>query len=341
MWLQLDEHGRRNGDHHADSAVLSRSARSSWNEFLAKVQKEPIYVILGVQGSGTNLLRDILDSSLNFSVIKDKSIIYNAASKIGPCASAEAAARQFGVICSRLFPSGLTRKTSRRIKSNASFDNIAQHFDPTRITCAADLAHFVYAYGAFSNRTTLMAIKSDDLWETIGHIDMVLPNRRIVLLTRDFRDNLLSITKKDFGPVEPLVAARYVKHRFAYYEAEYHRTSRNHRFHVRYEELLTAPDAFVDRFTRQFALDSEGHTPLAVDTGRIRSGNVRKWSGLRTRQLAHCEAILRQELLTYGYGIECDLVEPPDVATWLAAKGSDTIKRIPQKMRRVASRLRT
>jgi hypothetical protein len=45
-----------------------------------------------------------------------------------------------------------------------------------------------------------MAIKSDDLWETIGHIDMVLPNRRIVLLTRDFRDNLLSITKKDSDP---------------------------------------------------------------------------------------------------------------------------------------------
>ena len=83
-----------------------------------------------------------------------------------------------------------------------------------------------------------MAIKSDDLWETIGHIDAVLPNRRIVLLTRDFRDNLLSITNKDFGPVEPLIAARYVKTRFARYDREYQRTPDAQRIHVRYEDLL-------------------------------------------------------------------------------------------------------
>lgn len=320
-------------------AAVSDPSAASFRALLATVAAQPVYVILGVQGSGTNLLRSILAAAFNFSVVQDQSLVYNAALGVGPNPSPQTVRRQFDVIRSRLFPSALTRKTQRRIKSNSSFEGIEDHFDPAVITCGADLARFVYAYSASMRGTTLMAIKSDDLWETIDHIDSVLPERRIVLLTRDFRDNLLSITKKGFGPVEPLVAAGYVKERFAHYDAEYRRTPPEHRFHVRYEDLLEAPDAFVARFRDHFGLAKPGDALPSVDTGRIRRNNVRKWAAMSARELAHCEAILHDELRDYGYVRECDPVDAPGTLTWLRARGRDAVWRVPQKLRSLATRL--
>jgi hypothetical protein len=222
--------------------------------FFEKARHEPLYVILGVQGSGTNLLRRILLGSFDFSIIQDQSIIYNAAAALGPDPTTEAVRRQFEFVRSRLLPTTLTRKTKRLVRGNATFDGIGDYFDAACIRSAADFARFIYVYGAFTRGTPLMAIKSDDLWENIGRIDEVLPNRRIVLLTRDFRDNLLSITKKDFGPIEPIIAAQYVKERFACYDAEFRRTRPEDRFHVRYEDLLEAPDVFVSGFRKHFHL---------------------------------------------------------------------------------------
>ena len=324
----------------ASRSTGNARAGSSFPAFYAAVKGQPIYVILGVQGSGTNLLRSLLVRAFNFLIVQDQALIYNAALRAGQQPSAETVRREFEAIRSRLFPSALTRKTSRRIKSNALYEGIETHFDPAKIASGADLAHFVYAYGAFSLGTSLMAIKSDDLWETIGQIDTVLPNRRIILLTRDFRDNLLSITKKDFGPIEPLVAARYVKDRFAFYDAEYRRTAPEERLHVRYEELLQEPDAFVARFGEHFGLRAQGNSPPPVDKTRIRRHNVRKWASLTPRELAQCEAILRDELHSYGYGTECEPVDPPDSAAWLLASGRDAVKRIPQKLGGVVRRLR-
>jgi hypothetical protein len=319
------------------SSAASRAI--SFSEFFMRMKKEPIYVILGVQGSGTNLLRSLLVRAFNFSFVQDQSLVYNAALSLGQAPPAAAVRQQFDGLYERLFPSALTRKTSRRIKSNSSYEGIDQHFDPELVRSGADLAHFVYAYGAYTRGTTLMAIKSDDLWETIAGIDTVLPNRRIILLTRDFRDNLLSITQKDFGPIDPLVAARYVKQRFAHYDAEYRRTNSAERLHVRYEELLDAPDAFVARFRQQF-LSGTAQPPPPVDQGRIRRNNKRKWASLSRRQLALCEAILRDELNEYGYGTECEPVPPPGTAAWLLAGGRDAVKRVPQKLGGVAKRLR-
>jgi hypothetical protein len=313
---------------------------STFAAFYAAVRQAPIYVILGVQGSGTNLLRSVLDSAFNFAVVQDKSLVYNAALKVGSNPSPEAVRRQFDAIVARLFPSAITRKTSRRIKANVSYDGIEEAFAQAAIRSGSDLAHFVYAYGAFSRGSTLMAIKSDDLWETISGIDTVLPNRRIVLLTRDFRDNLLSITNKNFGPKEPLVAARYVKDRFAFYDAEYRRMPPERRFHVRYEDLLESPDLFVTRFRQHFGLGDHGWTPPPVNRSRIKSDNTRKWGSLTARQLAQCEAILRDELHAYGYGTESEASDPPGLATWLVARGRDTVRRVPQKVGAVVARLR-
>jgi hypothetical protein len=110
--------------------------------------------------------------------------------------------------------------------------------------------------------------------------------------------------------------------------------------HVRYEELLEEPDAFVARFAEHFGLRPQGEAPPPVDKSRIRRTNVRKWASLTPRELAQCEAILRDELNAYGYGTECQAVEPPDSGTWIVARGRDAVKRIPQKLGGVVRRLR-
>ena len=75
-------------------------------------------------------------------------------------------------------------------------------------------------------------------------IDAVLPNRRLLLITRDFRDNLLSVAGKEFGPVEPLCAAQYVKKQIDRYAAEYRRTG-NRALHVKFETLVSSPEVVL------------------------------------------------------------------------------------------------
>jgi hypothetical protein len=310
-----------------------------FKEFFAAAREMPIYVILGVQGSGTNLLRSILVDAFNFSVVQDQSLVFEAAVDVGPQPSPESVRRHFEHLRARALPSTITRKTRRHVKTNGSFEGIQDHFDTDVIRTGTDLAYFMYAYSAFSLGTTLMAIKSDDLWENIHHLDAVLPNRRVVLLTRDFRDNLLSITKKHFGPIDPLVSASYVKRRFAFYEAEYRRTPEAHRLHVRYEDLLETPDQVVAAFRDRFHLGGDAASPPAVNQGRIRRNNRRKWASLTQQELALCEAVLRDELITYGYGTECEPVPPPGPATWLMARSRDAAQRVPQKLQDFAARL--
>jgi hypothetical protein len=311
----------------------------SFPAFFAQMRSEPVYVILGVQGSGTNLLRSILDPTFNFSVVQDQALVYNAALRLGQSPSAEAVRREFDGMLPRLLPTAIARKTLRRIKTNGSFEGIAAHFNPSVIASGTDLAYFVYAYSAYSRNSSLMAIKSDDLWETIAPIDAVLPNRRIILLTRDFRDNLLSITNKDFGPVDPLIAARYVKTRFAHYDREYRRTSDALRIHVRYEDLLDEPDAFVSRFRAHFGIGGAGDSVPPVNTGRIRRGNMKKWATIPAATLAHCEAVLHDELLAYGYQPECERPDAPGTLIWCRAEAWDAMKRVPQKLRALSRRL--
>jgi hypothetical protein len=306
--------------------------------FFARARHEPIYVILGVQGSGTNLLRRLLDTAFDFSVVQDQSVVFNVARSLGTQPSADAIARAFEGLRSRMLPSAFERKTLRRVKSNGSFEGVDRAFDPSLVTTGADLAQFVYAYSGYSRGSLRLAIKSDDLWETIGDIDAVIPNRRIILLTRDLRDNLLSITNKDFGPKDPLVAAAYVKERFGRYDAEYQRTPADRRFHVTFEELLEAPEDFVARFWTHFHLGAPGEAPPAIATEKIRRNNKRKWAVLAPRQLEAVEAVLRDELVRYGYELDTQAAPEPSSAEWMSARLRDTLQRVPQKIQKVAAR---
>lgn len=307
-------------------------------DFFERARSVPVLVVLGVQGAGTNLLRKLLVGAFGFSVLLDKAIVFNAAAALGPEPSADDVRRQFKRMLVHLNPSPITRKTRVLIKSNASYAGIYEHFDPTTMKSAADLALLVYAYGAYVLGTDRMAVKSDDLWEHIDQIDAVVPNRRVILLTRDFRDNLLSITRKDFGPIEPLVAANFVRRQFARYEAEYERTPPAHRLHVRYEDLLSAPRDVVHRFSEHFGLAMCPEGSVAVDRLQIRTGNTRKWPGLEPRQLAGCQGILRDELLRYAYERELSS-SVPSTATLAMARGRDIFKRVPVKLLKIGKRL--
>ena len=316
------------------------SPDTSFAAFEKLVEAEPIFVVLGVQGSGTNLLCRILERAFHFSVIEDGSLIFKAAARLGADPSPEQVRQAFALIHSRLAPSPFVRKTRRLIKANADYAGLDQRFDPRAIRTGADLARFVYGYGAFRLGTSRMAIKSDDLWEDIEHIDEVLPRRRVVLLTRDFRDNSLSVAGKDFGPIEPLNAAWYVKQRFACYESEYRRTLPEHRALVRYEDLLESPLSVVEQLGRHFAMPTVDGGRDAVGALNIRRGNLRKWTAIRPRTLEHVEAVLRDELTTYGYAPAAECGAPPGAAVWAATTVSDAFKRVGQKGRRLVKRLK-
>jgi hypothetical protein len=312
---------------------------SPFTSFAERVAAEPVFVVLGVQGSGTNLLSRILRRAFKFLLIEDGSVIFNAAARLGSNPSAAQIRRAFDLIHSRLVPSTVVRKTCRVIKVNADYADLDRHFDADAVRCGADFARFVYTYGAYRLGTSRIAIKSDDLWEGIGHIDDVLPNRRVILLTRDFRDNLLSVSKKDFGPIEPLTAAWYVKTQFAHYDAEYRRTPHAHRYFIRYEDLLESPLSVVRGLSAHFGLPCVAGGEGAVEALNIRRGNVRKWNTLGARTLGHVEAVLREELTAYDYGLTTGGAQPPGAGIWAIAAASDSLKRVAQKSKRFVKHL--
>jgi hypothetical protein len=312
---------------------------NTFAEYRNQVADEPVWVVLGVQGSGTNLLSRVLERAFGFSLIEDGAVIFKAAARLGDKPARAAVRREYGVVRSRLLPSTLTRKTRRLVKSNTDFNGIDDHFDPALVSSGADLARFVYGYGAFKLGTTRMAIKSDDLWEDIDRIDTVLPTRRIILLSRDFRDNALSVSNKDFGPIEPLIAARFVKRQFAIYEAEYRRTAPMDRYHLRYEDLLESPVAVVRALSAHFHLPFVENWEPSLSALHIRRGNTEKWRGLPPRLLGSVEAMLTGELRRYGYGLTTRAASQPTRPAWAAALASDAFRRVGQKSRHIAKRL--
>jgi hypothetical protein len=313
----------------------------SFASFHERQKHEPVFVILGGQGSGTNMLSRILVRGFKFATVHDGSVVFNMCAKLGNAPSINDVRRQYAALRPRLLPDALTRKTRRLVFSNANFDRIDDSFDPATIKSAADMTRFVYSYAAFSLGTDRTLVKSDDLWETINRMDDVIPNRRIILITRDFRDELLSIAGGDFGPVEPLVAARYVKERFRHYQREYDRTPPEHRLHVRYEDVLESALAFVQKVAAHFGIEMVPGGEESVTAVKIRPSRVKKWARLDPTLLGHLESILGDELRACGYETGSEHPTPPDGATWMIATTKDAFKRIPQKIERVLRRLRS
>jgi hypothetical protein len=307
--------------------------------YLESTKDEPVYVILGVQGSGTNMLGRLLRRFYNFSVLRDRSMVFNAAARLGRAPTSDAIRREIQEFTSRAFPSSMRRKTGKILIDYEAFPDVKAVLRPEAVKTGTDFARLIYAYRGYRLNTDRMAIKSDDLWENIEAIDDVLPNRRIILITRDFRDNLLSVSGKDFGPIEPLAAAQFVKHQLSYYAPEFRRAGSS-AFHVKFETLVSAPRQFFEEFTSHFQLAPTIDPDAAVRELRIRPNKTQKWKSLSSRELAWCEGILYDELLEFGYTPESPDRVLPGRRALMAAAARDAIKRVPQKLRHVVARAR-
>jgi len=312
---------------------------TDFKDYLERTGNEPVYVILGVQGSGTNFLGRILKRFFGFSLLRDRSMVFNAAARLGHAPTRHAIDREIRRFLARAFPSMIRRKTGRVLGDYTAFPGIAAELRPELVGDGASFARLIYAYRAYCLGTSRMAIKSDDLWETIGAIDDVLPNRRTILITRDFRDNLVSVSDKSFGPIDPVRAAGYVKRRFGAYAAEFRRAGQNG-YHVKFETLVTTPLQFLEGFSEHFQLAPTVDLEAAVQGLGIRPAKTQKWRRLSSRQLAWCEGILQRELMEFGYVPESEAPVVPGKSALLAATARDISWRVPQKIRRFFDRIR-
>lgn len=321
--------------------AMPRVDGSSFREFFDRSRCQPIYVILGVQGSGTNLLGRRLTKLFGFSVMRDRSAVFNAAAKLGPNPTRAEVEREVARFRELVSPSAVRRKLSKSvIRKNDPLQGIASELRPEVIRSGADFARLIYTYRAFSLGAAHIAIKSDDLWENIHLIDEVIPNRRIIFLTRDFRDNLLSVGGKQFGPIEPLCAAKYVKHQLSHYIREYRRAGPAG-YHVKYEALVGDARRLAGDLAAHFGLIPRLDLDLAVPALKARPDKVGKWRRLPEQQLAWCEGLLHDELLEFGYPFASSSPAMPGRARMLLAEARDRVKRVPQKVRRVIARLKS
>jgi hypothetical protein len=315
--------------------------QAGFRQYFERTRNEPIYVILGVQGAGTNLLGRLLKKLFNFSVMRDRSMVFNAAARLGPSPSAADVEREIRAFKEAVWPSALRRKTSKNvIRKNQPLQGLAAVLQPSAIRTGADFARLIYSYRAYSMGASHIGIKSDDLWENLHLIDQVIPNRRVILLTRDFRDNLVSVGGKQFGPIEPLCAAEYVKKQVLHYAAEYRRAGASG-YHLKYETLLNSTRQFIDDFSAHFGLRPAVDPEIAVPKLRFRPNKIGKWKSLPAQQLAWCEGILRDQLLEFGYPLSAASPTPPPASRMLVARARDKARRFPQKVRRMAARMRS
>jgi hypothetical protein len=299
---------------------------------------ESVCVLLGVQGSGTNLLSRLLRRAFNLSVLHDQAFVVRVAASLDARPTTQELEAALRRVRAAMFPGPLRRRLAQAsFHRDPRLAGIEDYFRAAAPATPAEFARFVYAYRAFRTGRAGMAIKSDDVWAHIDAFDRVLPHRRIVLLTRDFRDNAISIVHKPFGPRTPAIAAGYVRDRFAYYERAY-REHAGGGTHVRFEDLVNAPAATIRRVGAAVGLGA-----LAGDAWLegfpIRTGRVGRWRQLPPRQLAWCETVLRRELLAYDY----ELATPAsfEASAWDRGweRAADIVLRVPQKLRQLQKRV--
>lgn len=320
------------------SVVAPPVVAEGFPAFLAASRGQPIYVIFGVQGSGTNLLVRLLTRVFGASIFQDQSLVVRAAGAVPRQASRAAIDRQFQEIASHMFPTAWQRRRRRRLlHRDEQFDGIREQYAAADVRSGADLAHFVYAYRAFVRDGRLMGIKSDDIWAHLDVLDEVLPNRRVILLTRDFRDNAVSVAGKHFGPVEPLAAARFVRDRFVRYEAEYRRHP-SLGWHVRFEDLVAAPLETMAAFGRRFGVAAAQDPAHALATLTIRPGRVGRWRELSARDRAWCESALGDPLVRFGYLASPPPHAEPTFAQACALRVRDAAARVPAKLTHLRTR---
>lgn len=308
---------------------------TSFHDFeqtLAHFRTKTQYIILGCQGSGTNLVSRLLTRLFAFSVVHDRSLIYNTALALGPKPTPRQVQHKLWYVHRHLFPGPIAKRLQLKhyYHQGPRYANIEHFFDVCKLTSAADFANFFYSYHAWLMDARNKAIKSDDIWQTIDKLDCVFPNPKVFLVVRDPRDIALSICNKTFGPCNPYVAARYVRQRVDIYRNEAQKRP-DDTLIVRYETLLAEPERVVQEIQSRFGLEPVNNWSHKLQQLRIRSNNVDKWRRLSTPMLAACEAVLADSLQEFDYAM-CGRTRQDGTAARVALwRIEDVRRRLSQK----------
>jgi hypothetical protein len=318
---------------------------STFSDFVKAVRDDELCIILGCQGSGTNLLSQILRSVFGFSVVHDRSLIFNAAVEIHQRLNAKEISRQRARVHQRLFPGPLRRRfqfdTKHFFHQSKNYTGIHDYYGQVEIDSPKAFADFYYCYHAWRQSRRYRAIKSDDLWERIEYVRQIFPQRRYVLLVRDPRDNALSIINKPFGPRNIYTASLYVRKRLAAYTQEVEAFP-DKSLVVTYETLLEHPDQFVADFSTAFNIAPADDFETKLQSLAIRSENSQKWRRLSKQHLALCEDIFHDELERFGYARVTTASRSNrkgighsqfDAILW---RTRDMCARVPQRIRAIA-----
>ena len=306
---------------------------SEFLKFQERIAQEPLVVILGSQGSGTNLLAKFLRKVFDFSVVHDRSLFFNAAVDIHHNPSQRNIDRQLRRMLSSIYPSRVRRLVQMKNydRLGRRMTGIKDHVADARVNSGESFARFFYDYQAFAQGSLRTAFKSDDIWERIEYLSEIFPNCHYVLLVRDPRDNALSIVNKDFGPREIYSAAKYVKKRIDIYAKEVERFP-DRSIVVTYENMLTDPHGFVRRFAKFVDLPLHEDVESRIEQVGVRSTNYNKWKQWAPKDLAAAEAVLADDLLKFGYELGSREQDRAAVTDALGRFARDCIRRVPQKI---------
>ncbi len=305
--------------------------------FYEESKSNDIFIILGAQGSGTNLLSNILEIVFDCSVIKDRSLIFNSAINIYRDQSNKTIHRELRRIYSSFFPNRFSKYLgpSHYHHRSKHFVGFEKYLGDVKIRDAEDFVYFFACYHAYSNGKSRLAFKSDDMWENIEFAEKIYKKKKYIHLVRDFRDNVLSVINKNFGPKTVYVCSHYIKERVNAYHQE---TLRNRDVSIllTYEELLEHPQKCIIELSEALGLGPVSDLANKIEALNIRTTSLGRWKNqMAEDELLVCETILQDELREFGYPITSKTLMPDSLPV-RSAKHTihDMVLRVSQKIKR-------
>lgn len=279
------------------------SVSNRFPTFQRSLQGQDLFIILGCQGSGTNLLCKILRRVFKFSVVQDRSLILTSAVRINKNPSRSQIQKEINHVYRSLFPGRVHKRFILKHYYNQAknYTGIEKYLRNSEIRSAKEFVDLFYDYHAYIVDGKHKAIKSDDISEHISGLnEKIFPKKKYILLVRDPRDNALSIVNKPFGPCHLYFAALFVKEKLLLHEQETRRNAES-TFIVNYETILSKPQEFIKSFSERFNMEPTGDLS---ELPPIRKENFNKWASLPRQDLEMCETVLKDEIIRFGYTLK-------------------------------------
>ena len=270
--------------------------------FQHSLRGQDLFVILGSQGSGTNLLCTLLRQVFNFSVVQDRSLILTSAVRIDKNPAQSQIKKEIDHVYRSLFPNSVRKRFNLKhyYHQAKNYTGIEKYLRDSEIHNAKEFVDFFYDYHAFVVGGKHKAIKSDDISDHMSGLnEKIIPKKKYILLLRDPRDNAISIVNKPFGPCHLYFASLFVKEKMLLHEQETQRNPES-TFVINYETILSKPEKFVKSFSERFNLEPIGD----LSKLSIRKENFNKWALLPRQDLEMCETVLKDEILRFGYTLK-------------------------------------